>query len=47
MGDTKLGQGESNARIFFENNKDIAAAVESQIRKKYNIELASSELDEY
>ncbi len=40
MGDTKLGQGEINARIFFENNPDIAENVENQIRKKYNIEIS-------
>ncbi len=42
MGDTKLGQGESNARIFFENNKEIARSVEGELRKKYNIELTPS-----
>ena len=42
MGNTKLGQGETNARIFFETNKDIAKSVEDQIRKKYNIELSPS-----
>lgn len=40
MGDTKLGQGESNARVFFENNKELAKSVEDQIRKKFNIEIA-------
>ncbi len=40
MGDTKLGQGEINARIFFENNPEIAENVENQIRKKYNIEIS-------
>lgn len=39
MGDTKLGQGEVNARQFFENNKDIAESVEKQLRKKHNIEI--------
>ena len=39
MGDTKLGQGEVNARIFFEQNPDIAQSVERQLRKKFNIEV--------
>lgn len=39
MGDTKLGQGEVNARIFFEQNPEITKAVEKQLRKKYNIEV--------
>ena len=43
MGDTKLGQGESNARKFFEDNKEIAASVESQLRKKHNIEINPSD----
>lgn len=42
MGDTKLGQGEVNARIFFEQNPDIAKSVEMQLRKKYNIEINQS-----
>lgn len=45
MGDTKLGQGESNARKFFEDNPEIAASVEAQLRKKYNIELPESDDD--
>lgn len=43
MGDTKLGQGEVNARIFFETNKDIAIDVEKQLRKKFGIEIANKE----
>lgn len=39
MGDTKLGQGEVNARIFFEQNPDIAKSVEKQLRKKFNIDV--------
>lgn len=39
MGDTKLGQGEVNARVFFEQNPDIAKSVEKQLRKKFNIEV--------
>ena len=39
MGDTKLGQGEVNARLYFEQNPDIAKSVERQLRKKFNIEV--------
>lgn len=39
MGDTKLGQGEVNARIFFEQNPDVTKSVERQLRKKFNIEV--------
>lgn len=45
MGDTKLGQGEVNARIFFETNKDIAIDVEKQLRKKFGIEIANKDKD--
>lgn len=45
MGDTKLGQGEVNARIFFETNKDIAISVEKQLRKKFGIEIAGKEAE--
>jgi len=33
-GDTKLGQGRDNARIFLEENSEIADALEKQIRQK-------------
>ena len=39
MGDVKLGQGEINARIYLENNKDVALAIEEKLRKKFGIEL--------
>lgn len=39
MGDTKLGQGEVNARLYFEQNPDIAKSVERQLRKRFNIEV--------
>lgn len=39
MGDTKLGQGEVNARIFFEQNPEVTKSVEKQLRKKFNIEV--------
>ena len=34
FGDTRIGQGRDNARIFLKENKDIAEAIESQIREK-------------
>lgn len=43
MGDTKLGQGEVNARIFFEQNPDVTKSVERQLRKIYNIEVEPEE----
>lgn len=46
MGDVKLGQGESNAKLYFENNPEVADKVEEQLRKKYNVELVPSEDDE-
>ena len=39
MGDTKLGQGEVNARIYFEQNPEVTKSVERQLRKKFNIEV--------
>ncbi len=43
MNDTKLGQGEVNARIYLEQNPDVTKSLEKQLRAKYNIEVASSE----
>lgn len=45
MGDTKLGQGEVNARIYFETNKEVAAAVEKQLRQKFDIAIKSGETE--
>lgn len=39
MGDTKLGQGEINARLYFEQNPEVTKSVERQLRKKFNIEV--------
>lgn len=39
MNDTKLGQGEVNARIYLEQNPDITKSIEKQLRTKYNIEI--------
>lgn len=39
MGDTKLGQGEVNARLYFEQNPEVTKSVEKQLRKKFNIEV--------
>ncbi len=41
MNDTKLGQGEVNARIYLEQNPDVTKAIEKQLRAKYNIEISS------
>lgn len=37
MGDIKIGQGESNARVYFENNPELAKKVENELRTKFNI----------
>ena len=34
FGDTRIGQGRDNARIFLKENTDIAETIESQIREK-------------
>ncbi|MDY5051096.1 MAG: recombinase RecA [Candidatus Mucispirillum faecigallinarum] len=39
MNDTKLGQGEVNARIYLEQNPDVTKSIEKQLRAKYNIEV--------
>ena len=39
MNDTKLGQGEVNARIYLEQNPDVTKSIEKQLRAKYNIEI--------
>ncbi len=46
MNDTKLGQGEVNARIYLEQNPDVTKSIEKQLRAKYNIELPGSEMQE-
>ena len=46
MNDTKLGQGEVNARIYLEQNPDVTKAIEKQLRAKYNIEISSGETQE-
>lgn len=40
MNDTKLGQGEVNARIYLEQNPDVTNLIETQLRTKYNIEIS-------
>ena len=39
MGDTKLGQGEVNARLYFEQNPEVTKSVEKKKKKKFNIEV--------
>ena len=43
MGDIKIGQGESNARTFFENNPELAKKVENEIRVLFNIPVDEKE----
>ena len=43
MGDIKIGQGESNARAFFENNPELAKKVENEIRVLFNIPVDEKE----
>ena len=35
-GDTRIGQGRDNARVFLMENSEIADQIESQIRQKLN-----------
>jgi recombination protein RecA len=37
MGETKIAQGEVNARIYLQNNPDVANNIEKQIRAKHNL----------
>ena len=46
MNDTKLGQGEVNARIYLEQNPDVTKAIEKQLRAKYNIEIPGEAQEE-
>lgn len=43
MNDTKLGQGEVNARIYLEQNQDVTKSIEKQLRTKYNIDITGAE----
>lgn len=46
MNDTKLGQGEVNARVYLEQNPDVTKLIEKQLRAKYNIEISGDEAQE-
>ena len=46
MNDTKLGQGEVNARIYLEQNPDVTKLIEKQLRTKYNIEISGEAQEE-
>lgn len=46
MNDTKLGQGEVNARIYLEQNPDVTKLIEKQLRTKYNIEIPGEAQEE-
>lgn len=43
MGDIKLGQGEVNARQYFEEHPADALKIEKQLRKKFNCEIEPSQ----
>ncbi len=34
MGETRLGQGKDNAKIYLKNNPEIASALEAEIRRQ-------------
>ena len=34
MGETRLGQGKDNAKIYLKNNPEVAAALEAEIRRQ-------------
>ncbi len=45
IGDTKLGQGESNVRIYLENHPELTQELEAEIRKIHNVEIGGSKAD--
>ncbi|CDM68849.1 Protein RecA [Clostridium bornimense] len=44
-GDTRLGQGRENSKIFLTENPDIALEIENKIREKYNLPLATNAVE--
>lgn len=36
-GDTRIGQGRENAKMFLKENPDICLAIENEVRKQYNL----------
>ena len=45
-GDIRLGQGRENAKVYLEENPEIALEIENQIREKYNLPLATLNVKE-
>lgn len=45
MNDSKIGQGEANARTYLEQNPAVALEIEKTLRKKYNVEIDLSSAD--
>ena len=44
-GDTRLGQGRENSKIFLTENPDIALEIENKIREKHNLPLAINHVE--
>lgn len=42
FGDTRLGQGRENSKVFLKENPDIAKLIESKIRENFNMAFAKS-----
>ncbi len=43
FGDTRIGQGRDNARLFLKDNPDIAKKIESIARQKFNIDKSDAQ----
>jgi len=43
FGDTRIGQGRDNARLFLKDNPDIANKIESMTRQKFNLDSSEGE----
>ena len=45
-GDTRLGQGRENSKVFLTENPEIALEIENKIRGKYNLPLATNAIED-
>lgn len=45
-GDTRLGQGRENSKMYLKENKDVFDKIEAQIKGHYGFEVTASEEDE-
>ncbi|HUP00067.1 MAG TPA: recombinase RecA [Gemmatimonadota bacterium] len=45
-GETRLGQGRENAKLFLKDNPDIAGAIEAELRSKLGISRSAAESEE-